>query len=64
MDNDVKDALEKAKQRLKEALPGIKERNEEGQQNSTEEPDVLRSGHLDEVGLRREIKEQDDEKLP
>lgn len=64
MDNDVKEALEKAKKRLKDALPGIKERDEEGQKNSTEEPDVLRSGHFDEVGLRREIKEQENEKLP
>lgn len=62
MKNDVKKALEDAEKRLEERLTDIEKRFEKGRNGDLEEPEHLRSGAgIDEVELKRIIKEQQDE---
>ncbi len=64
MDTDIQDALKRARQRLDKAKPDIEKRHEEGVQNSTEEPTVLKSGYKDDLRSKRAEKEQKNDKLP
>lgn len=64
MDTDIEDALKRAKQRLKEAKPGIDKRHKEGVKNSTDEPAVLKSGYRDDLRSKRAEKEQSNDELP
>ncbi len=64
MKSDLEKALEAVDEKLEEALPDIIKNHRKAAKNATPEPDVLRSGTFDEIGLRRSIKEQEDEKLP
>ncbi|GLS27809.1 hypothetical protein [Marinibactrum halimedae] len=61
MDADVEEALLRAKQRLQEAKPGIQKRQDDAVKNSTEEPDILKSGYKDD--LRSKRAEKDDTSL-
>ncbi len=62
MRKSIKDALEDAKKRLKERLPDIEKKLKEAERKSADEPDHLRSGvGLDELELKRAIKEQENE---
>lgn len=62
MKTDVKKALQDAEKRLKERLVDIEKRFEKGQSDGLDEPEHLRSGSgIDEVELKRIIKEQQDE---
>lgn len=64
MDQDIQNALKRAKQRLAGAKPSINKRHEEGVNNSTDEPGVLKSGYTDDLRASRVKKEQKNEKLP
>ncbi|MBB3059727.1 hypothetical protein [Microbulbifer rhizosphaerae] len=64
MDKDIQKALEEAKKRLDKMKPGIEKRHKKGLENSTEEPEGLKSGGTNDLTKRRAIKEQKDEKLP
>lgn len=59
MDKDIKKALDDAEKRLERSLDKIEERHQAGVKNSNREPDVLKSGSFDEVGLKRAEKEQE-----
>lgn len=62
MKSDVKKALEDAEKRLAERLADIEKRFEKSQNEALDEPEHLRSGAgIDEVELKRIIKEQQDE---
>ena len=63
-DIEVQRAIEEAKKRLKDAKPGIEKRHQEGVENSTEEPDILKSGYKDDLRSKRAEKEQKDDKIP
>ena len=54
---DYDKELEEAKSRLKKALPKIK-KNAEKHRNA-EEPDLLVSGTLDEVAIKRDSKDDE-----
>lgn len=64
MDSDIQKALYRAKQRLKDARPSINKRHEEGVQNATDEPDILKSGYKDDLRPKRAEKEQKSDQLP
>ncbi|MCH8498799.1 MAG: hypothetical protein LAT63_10000 [Marinobacter sp.] len=61
-DEERKKALDEAERKAEALLPGIRARNRKGVEQSPEEPDHLRSGSPDHVGIRRAIREQNDEK--
>jgi len=63
MNSKVKKALEEAEKRLEEKLADIDSRHEKGVKQSSDEPDTLRSGTIDEVGLKRAEKEQEDDDI-
>lgn len=64
MDSEIQEALQRAKQRLKDAKPNIEKRHEEGVQNATEEPDILKSGCKDDLRSKRGEKKQENDTLP
>lgn len=62
MKGDVEKALEDAEKRLEERLADIEKRFEKSRDKTLDEPEHLRSGtSIDEVELKRIIKEQQDE---
>lgn len=62
MKGDEKKTLEDAEKRLAERLADIEKRFEKSQNDSLDEPEHLRSGTgIDEVELKRILKEQQDE---
>lgn len=62
MKKDVKKPLEDAEKRLAEKLADIEKRFQKSQSDSLDEPEHLRSGTgIDEVELKRKLKEQQDE---
>ena len=59
---NLQKALEEAKKRLNKALPDIEKRQQEAAQKVEEEPDYLRSGvSIDELEVKRAMKEQENE---
>jgi hypothetical protein len=59
---DSKKALAEAEKRLNDSLPEIQKRHEKGVRESSEEPDTLKSGTpLNELEIKRILKEQDNE---
>ena len=62
MNVNLQKALEEAKKRLNKALPDIEKRQQEAAQKVEEEPDYLRSGvSIDELEVKRAMKEQENE---
>ena len=62
MKANIKDALKDAEKRLDDALANIEKRHKNSSEKKHDEPDHLRSGvELDEVEIKRLIKEQDSE---
>jgi hypothetical protein len=62
MKKPLKEALQDAERRLDELLPDIDKRLKEAADENIEEPDHLRSGSgIDELELKRLIKEQNSE---
>lgn len=60
MNKDIQKALEEAKKRLDRMKPEIEKRHKNGVENSTEEPEGLKTGGTDDLTKRRTIKEQKD----
>ena len=55
----VKKALDEAERRLEKAVPDIEKRHNEGIKNSTDEPQTLISGGIDEIGVNQSINEKE-----
>ena len=60
-DIEVQRAIDEAKKRLRDAKPGIEKRHQEGIANSTDEPDILKSGCKGGLRSKRVEKEQKDD---
>lgn len=63
MNNEIKKVLEDAEKRLDEFLPDIEKRHRKAVEDSSDEPENLKEGAVDDLEIPRAIKEQKDEKL-
>ncbi|WP_444934141.1 hypothetical protein [Microbulbifer sp. JTAC008] len=58
MNDRITKALKDAEKRLDELLPDIEKRHNESTQNSLDEPDNLKEGVVDNLGIPRVVKKQ------